>query len=42
MAKGRVVIAGDGLVGCETAQLLAKKDYDVSIIEMLDGIVLEE
>jgi 2,4-dienoyl-CoA reductase-like NADH-dependent reductase (Old Yellow Enzyme family)/thioredoxin reductase len=34
-AKGRVVIVGAGCQGCETAEFLAAKGKDVTIVEML-------
>lgn len=37
-AGQRVVIIGGGLVGCETAELLAEKGKKVTILEMLDEI----
>lgn len=42
LVKGSVVIAGGGLVGCETAESLAQKGFDVSIVEMLDTVAKEE
>jgi len=36
-----VVIAGGGLVGCETALYLAEKGKDVTIVEMKEDILLE-
>jgi len=41
-ANGRIAVIGGGLVGAETANYLATHGNDVSIIEMLDGIALEE
>ena len=37
--KGPFVIVGGGLVGCETALMLAKKGQQVSIVEMLPGLM---
>lgn len=34
----KVVILGGGMVGCETAEFLASKGKDVTIVEMLDKI----
>ncbi len=34
----RVVVIGGGMVGCETAELLAEKGKQVTILEMLDEI----
>lgn len=34
-----IVVAGGGLVGCETAPHLAKKCKQVTIVEMLEGIL---
>lgn len=42
LVNGRVLIAGGGLVGCETAELLALNGYKVGIIEMMDTIAKEE
>lgn len=42
LAHGRVLIAGGGLVGCETAELLANNGYSVGIVEMMDTIAKEE
>ena len=39
---GKVAVCGGGLVGAETAEYLASKGYDVSIIEMKDKIASEE
>ena len=38
-AKGKVVIIGGGLVGCEVALYLARKGKAVTIIEILDRIM---
>jgi NADPH-dependent 2,4-dienoyl-CoA reductase/sulfur reductase-like enzyme len=40
---GKVVVAGAGEVGCETAEFLAEKGHEVTIVEMLDtiGIAIE-
>jgi 2-enoate reductase len=35
----QVVVVGGGLVGCETAVELAMQGHDVTIIEMMDGIL---
>lgn len=37
----RVAILGGGMVGCETAEFLAQRGKDVTIIEMLDDIALD-
>lgn len=42
LAKGKVLIAGGGLVGCETAELLATKGLSVGIVEMMDAVAREE
>ena len=39
---GSVAVCGGGLVGAETAEFLANKGYDVTIVEMLDAIAKEE
>ncbi len=39
---GKIAVCGGGLVGSETAEYLANKGYDVSIIEMRDKIASEE
>ena len=36
--KSKVLVIGGGMVGCETAEFLANKGHDVSIVEMLDQI----
>ena len=38
---GRIVVAGGGTVGCETALLLASPDRKVTIVEMLEDIALD-
>lgn len=35
---GRAAVIGGGMVGCETAEYLAERGCEVSIIEMLDKI----
>lgn len=40
--KGKVAVIGGGLVGTETAEYLANKGCDVSIIEMTDKIAAQE
>ncbi len=35
---GRVAVVGGGMVGCETAEYLAERGCDVSVVEMLDQI----
>lgn len=35
---GRVAVVGGGMVGCETAEYLAQRGCDVSVVEMLDKI----
>lgn len=42
MPYGKIAVCGGGLVGSETAEYLATKGYDVSIIEMRDKIACEE
>ncbi len=42
MPYGKIAVCGGGLVGSETAEYLATKGYDVSIIEMRDKIASEE
>ena len=39
---GKIAVCGGGLVGVETAEYLAEKGYDVTIIEMQDKIAKEE
>lgn len=39
---GRIVVIGGGLVGAETAEYLALRGNDVSIVEMMDTIAKEE
>lgn len=41
-AFGKVVVIGGGLVGCETAEYLAHRGCEVSIVEMLDTIASGE
>lgn len=36
-----VVVVGGGLIGCETALYLAQKSKKLTIIEMLDGVMLD-
>jgi len=38
IASKKVIIAGGGMVGCETALYLAEKGNEVTIVEMLDEI----
>ncbi len=40
--KGKCVVLGGGLVGAETAEFLANKGLDVTIVEMLDKIAAQE
>lgn len=40
-AKGKVVVAGGGCAGAQTAELLAERGHDVAIVEML-GVIAEE
>ena len=40
--SGRIIVIGGGLVGAETAEYLALKGNDVSIVEMMDTIAKEE
>lgn len=42
LVQGKVLIAGGGLVGVETAEFLATRGYSVSIVEMTDTIAKEE
>lgn len=42
LPSGKVVVIGGGLVGAETAELLAEMGCHVSIVEMLDEIAKEE
>lgn len=42
LPSGRVVVIGGGLVGAETAELLAQNGCEVSIVEMMDTIAKEE
>ena len=39
---GKVVVLGGGLVGAETAEYLANKGLDVTIVEMIDKIAAQE
>lgn len=39
---GNVTVLGGGLVGAETAELLASRGCKVSVVEMMDGIAKEE
>lgn len=39
---GKVVVLGGGLVGAETAEYLANKGLDVTIVEMMDKIATQE
>ncbi|RCW78783.1 2,4-dienoyl-CoA reductase-like NADH-dependent reductase (Old Yellow Enzyme family) [Halanaerobium sp. DL-01] len=36
--EGNILVVGAGLVGCETAEYLAEKGFDVQVIEALDQI----
>ena len=40
--SGKVVVLGGGLVGTETAELLAQKGFDITIVEMLDKVAAGE
>jgi len=40
-ARKSVVVVGGGLIGCETALYLAQKGKKLTIIEMLDGVMLD-
>ena len=40
--SGKIVVIGGGLVGAETAEYLAVKGNDVTIVEMMDTIAKEE
>ncbi len=42
LAKQKIVIAGGGLVGVETAEYLAQKGYQVTLLEMTDKFAKEE
>ncbi len=42
LPSGKVVVIGGGLVGAETAELLAQNGCEVSIVEMMDTIAKEE
>lgn len=39
---GRVAVIGGGMVGCETAELLAEQGCQVSVVEMMDKIAAGE
>lgn len=39
---GKIVVLGGGLVGAETAEYLANKGLDVTIVEMIDKIAAQE
>ena len=39
---GKCVVLGGGLVGAETAEYLANKSLDVTIVEMMDKIAAQE
>ncbi len=41
-AYGKVAVIGGGMVGCETAEYLAERGAEVSIIEMMDTIAKGE
>ena len=40
--SGKCVVLGGGLVGAETAEYLASKGLEVSIVEMMDKIAAQE
>ena len=42
LPSGRVVVIGGGLVGAETAELLAERGCQVTVVEMLEEIAKEE
>uniref|UniRef100_UPI00344E9028 bilirubin reductase, long form n=1 Tax=Carnobacterium sp. TaxID=48221 RepID=UPI00344E9028 len=42
ICDGKVIVLGGGLVGAETAELLASRGCDVTIVEMMDEIAKEE
>ena len=42
MCGGEVIVIGGGLVGVETAELLASRGCNITIVEMLDAIAKEE
>lgn len=42
LPSGKVVVIGGGLVGAETAELLAQQGCEVSIVEMMETIAKEE
>lgn len=37
-SKGKVLIIGGGMVGCEVADFLGEFDYDITIVDMLDDV----
>jgi 2,4-dienoyl-CoA reductase-like NADH-dependent reductase (Old Yellow Enzyme family)/thioredoxin reductase len=39
--KGTVIVAGGGMVGCETAEFLAEKGKKVNVVEMLPDIAMD-
>ncbi|MCQ3035046.1 MAG: FAD-dependent oxidoreductase [Bacilli bacterium] len=39
---GKIAVCGGGLVGAETAEYLANKGYEVTVIEMMDKIAAQE
>ena len=39
--KNRVVVVGGGMVGCETAELIATMNREVDIVEMLDDVGID-
>ncbi len=41
VAKGKVIIVGGGCLGSQTAEYLAAKKHDVTLIELTDQIALE-
>lgn len=41
-AYGKVAVIGGGMVGCETAEMLADAGCEVSVVEMLDQIAADE
>lgn len=42
LPSGKVVVIGGGLVGAETAEMLANQGSEVTIVEMMDEIAKEE
>ena len=42
ICSGKVTVIGGGLVGCETAEFLAERGCEVTIVEMLDEIAKQE